>query len=98
MADAYVEAAYFTDEEHQHDGYELTSIFKNDAYRACRNFEDACDALSIDLRAYDPDQLGHDLWLTRNGHGAGFWDRDFEHKDIFTAFARAQGTHDAEFA
>lgn len=20
-------------------------------------------------------QLGHDLWLTRNGHGAGFWDR-----------------------
>ena len=20
--------------------------------------------------------LGHDLWLTRNGHGAGFWDRD----------------------
>jgi hypothetical protein len=21
------------------------------------------------------DQVGHDLWLTRNGHGAGFWDR-----------------------
>ena len=21
------------------------------------------------------DQAGHDLWLTRNGHGAGFWDR-----------------------
>ena len=21
------------------------------------------------------DYLGHDLWLTRNGHGAGFWDR-----------------------
>lgn len=20
-------------------------------------------------------QVGHDLWLTRNGHGAGFWDR-----------------------
>jgi hypothetical protein len=20
---------------------------------------------------------GHDYWLTRNGHGAGFWDRDF---------------------
>lgn len=19
--------------------------------------------------------LGHDLWLTRNGHGAGYWDR-----------------------
>jgi hypothetical protein len=23
-----------------------------------------------------PEQLGHDLWLTRNGHGTGFWDRD----------------------
>jgi len=21
------------------------------------------------------DQIGHDFWLTRNGHGAGFWDR-----------------------
>ena len=22
-----------------------------------------------------PDMIGHDFWLTRNGHGAGFWDR-----------------------
>lgn len=22
------------------------------------------------------EMLGHDFWLTRNGHGAGFWDRD----------------------
>lgn len=22
-----------------------------------------------------PDQMGHDFWLTRNRHGAGFWDR-----------------------
>ncbi len=21
------------------------------------------------------EQAGHDFWLTRNGHGAGFWDR-----------------------
>jgi hypothetical protein len=21
------------------------------------------------------EQIGHDFWLTRNGHGAGFWDR-----------------------
>ena len=25
-------------------------------------------------------QFGHDFWLTRNGHGAGFWDRG--HGDI----------------
>lgn len=23
----------------------------------------------------DPGQVGHDLWLTRNHHGTGFWDR-----------------------
>lgn len=23
----------------------------------------------------DMEQLGHDFWLTRNGHGAGFWAR-----------------------
>jgi hypothetical protein len=22
-------------------------------------------------------QAGHDFWLTRNGHGAGFWDGDW---------------------
>jgi hypothetical protein len=29
----------------------------------------ACDG-------YTTEQAGIDLWLTRNGHGAGFWDRD----------------------
>jgi hypothetical protein len=25
----------------------------------------------------DLEQAGHDFWLTRNGHGAGFWDGDW---------------------
>ena len=25
---------------------------------------------------WSDEQIGHDFWLTRNGHGAGFWDRD----------------------
>ena len=28
-----------------------------------------------DLADITPEQAGHDFWLTRNGHGAGFWDR-----------------------
>lgn len=29
-------------------------------------------------REYSTDeQAGHDFWLTRNGHGAGFWDGDW---------------------
>lgn len=27
---------------------------------------------------WTPDQFGHDLFLTRNGHGAGYWDRHGE--------------------
>lgn len=26
------------------------------------------------------DRQGHDFWLTRNGHGAGFWDGDYPKK------------------
>jgi hypothetical protein len=28
-----------------------------------------------DLKDLDPEQAGHDFWLTRCGHGAGYWDR-----------------------
>ena len=27
---------------------------------------------------YNYQQAGHDFWLTRNGHGAGFWDRGLD--------------------
>ncbi len=30
----------------------------------------------------DESELGHDLWLTRNGHGAGFWDRGYSEEDV----------------
>ena len=31
-----------------------------------------------DLEGLDPETVAHNFWLTRNGHGAGFWDGDFE--------------------
>lgn len=49
----------------------------------CLDFIETC---AVDLWSY-PDHytpssgcnvwecMGHDFWLTRNGHGAGFWDR-----------------------
>jgi hypothetical protein len=41
-------------------------------------------------------QVGHDFWLTRNGHGAGFWDRPElyggqENADKLTEIAREFG-------
>jgi hypothetical protein len=41
-------------------------------------------------------QAGHDFWLTRNGHGAGFWDRDLPNGlgDLLTKKAKAFSTCD----
>jgi hypothetical protein len=33
------------------------------------------NAALLDASGLSDEQIGHDFWLTRNGHGAGFWDR-----------------------
>jgi hypothetical protein len=38
------------------------------------------------------EQGGHDLWLTRNSHGAGFWDRP----EIYGKFNSSMLTHHAK--
>ena len=39
------------------------------------------------------EQNGHDFWLTRNGHGAGFWDRGYPDNlgDALTEAAKVYG-------
>lgn len=40
-------------------------------------------------------QIGHDFWLTRNGHGAGFWDRGLgDIGDQLTAACKAFSSTD----
>jgi hypothetical protein len=44
--------------------------------RECRDFMRAhYDDLSAYAFEYSVESAGHDFWLTKNGHGAGFWDR-----------------------
>jgi hypothetical protein len=40
-----------------------------------RECVDFIRANRADLAGMNAGQAGHDFWLTRNGHGAGFWDR-----------------------
>ncbi len=41
------------------------------------------------------DLFGHDFWLTRNGHGTGFWDRDLgDLGDALTNLAHGMGECD----
>ena len=42
--------------------------------RDCRNFLEA-ESADLEEAGVSAEQAGHDFWLTRNGHGAGFWDR-----------------------
>lgn len=41
----------------------------------CEDFLKLCDREGVSLKDWDDAQIGHDFWLTRNHHGAGFWDR-----------------------
>ena len=54
---------------------DIADEFIQSARIDCLKFQS--DNASILIR-YDASQSGHDFWLTRNGHGAGFWDGDYE--------------------
>jgi hypothetical protein len=53
--------------------------FTEDALRAavadCAQFQEENGS---DLCDEDDGHAGHNFWLNRNGHGAGFWDGDYE--------------------
>jgi len=66
------------------------------------DFHDTAETLSMlrdflvanwrDVRDLDPGQVGHDFCLTRNRHGAGFWDRGLGTRgDVLTKAAHAYG-------
>ena len=42
----------------------------------CAAFRERASADLESIGATD-EQNGHDFWLTRNGHGCGFWDRGY---------------------
>ena len=37
----------------------------------------------------DDTRVAHDFWLTRNHHGAGFWDGDYENGDTLTEICQS---------
>jgi len=58
----------------------------------CKDFVEANSEL---LDGLDAEQCGHDFWLTRNGHGAGFWDRGLgKVGDELTAACKPYGSFD----
>lgn len=83
FTDAYLECALWSsnDESNESGGDPLDDNYSPDdiapdalasAIADCKAFQ---EAHADDLSGLDSEQAGHDFWLTRNGHGAGFWDR-----------------------
>lgn len=81
--EAYIKCALWSSTDNADDsgGEPLDANYdESDLTLGCRNAmraDCASFVLSVgpDLADLDPGQCGHDFWLTRNGHGAGFWDR-----------------------
>lgn len=82
---AYIEAALWssTDESDEQGGEPLDANYGLDdiAPETLASILDDCEAFQ-ETHAEDigseHERAGHDFWLTRNGHGAGFWDGDWD--------------------
>ena len=75
---ACVEALLFTDVPRDHNGIadlaeETEAYLRADCLSFWRRF--GCYVKAAGL---GPDHAGRDFWLTRNGHGAGFWDGSWD--------------------
>lgn len=71
---------------------DLTEELAGEMVRDCTDFVRSCSYL---LESLTPQQAGYDFWLTRNGHGAGFWDRGLgELGDRLTKAADVYGAVD----
>jgi len=78
------------DETHGVDDIALEAL--QSAIDDCADFR---AANADDLAGLDEEQCGHDFWLTRNRHGAGFWDRGLgKVGDRLSEAARVYGSLD----
>lgn len=101
---SYVECAlwssvYFEDEDSSgvpfDDEYEEDDIAESALWEMMGDCVDFINANADDLSELDPGQAGHDFWLTRNHHGAGYWDRGLgEVGDRLTKAAQGYGESD----
>ena len=71
---AYMECALWSTTELEHMNIsDISEETKAAMIADCAMFREKAGNLLAD---WDDAQAGHDFWLTRCGHGAGFWDRD----------------------
>jgi hypothetical protein len=76
---AYLECALWSSTDDDGDPLDRTYRLDDFAPETLRQAIEDCTAFQADnasdLEGVDIVQAGRDFWLTRNGHGCGFWDR-----------------------
>ena len=86
---AYIEALFFTEAGPDSEDITTDSEFSQEALtelaQDCKEFQFSAEGHMVGCsrggsRYTVQEQAGHDFWLTRNGHGAGFWDGDWPEK------------------
>lgn len=94
---AYIECALWSSVDDKEvpldDNYDWANISEetlNQMIADCKAFQDE----NFSFIQSDLAGAGHDFWLTRNGHGAGFWDGDWKNGDILTAASKIYGSVD----
>jgi hypothetical protein len=96
---AYIECALWTSTDDDGEPLDGTYSVEDIAPESLASIVEDCDAFQEshgDDLGDDDDRAGQDFWLTRNGHGAGFWDGDWEEPAAtrLTDSAEAYGSSD----
>lgn len=78
--------------EKNYDIHDLATSTMNKVIQECTEFQNQAGDM---LMESGWKLAGHDFWLTRNGHGAGFWDGDWpENGDALTSLSKKFGEAD----
>lgn len=96
--DSLLETALWSTTDY--DGNNLDDSKYSD-YEPSEEFTAKCEAIMSEFmikalplftqEELDQGHIEHDLWLTIHGHGAGFWDGDYEKGDELTAICKELG-------
>ena len=82
------------------DSYQFSDVAEKNMREDLDKFVEEMECHPELLEQYEelggtPEQFAHDFWLTRNGHGAGFWDRGLgDVGDKLTEMAETHGSCD----
>lgn len=80
--------------DHNYDSDDISPATITRMAEDCADFQSEHAALLRESGLSD-EQAGYDFWLTRNGYGAGFWDRGLGAVgDKLTAACKAYGSFD----